>query len=211
MSNAICPMPLAEIIRDVTGRKEETNPVKKLYREAFKADIGRWISACAVIGLSAGLLSKHPGQEMLAASAFNLAVASLHFFMLKVPVRPSGSTDPRPPIWYMIILAASTVLWLAAFIVIFVFRNPSQHNDSGIEKRRAGFLDDVGTGTVAMVENLSIACGCFGICAFLFCVYQWSVVHRLLTTRFKKSEMREAYRKKNKTGTEKHEKNGTEV
>ncbi|RSL37949.1 hypothetical protein CEP53_015329 [Fusarium sp. AF-6] len=211
MSNAMCPMPLAEIIRDVSGRKGETNPIKKLYREAFKADIGRWISACAVIGLTAGLLSKHPGQDRLAASAFNLAVASLHFFMFKVPVRPSDSTDPRPPIWYMVILAVSTVLWLAAFIVIFVFRNPSQHDDSGVEKRRAGFLDDVGTGTVAMVENLSIACGCFGICAFLFCVYQWSVVHRLLTTRFKKSEIREAYRKKNKTEPEKHEKNRTEV
>lgn len=74
MSNAICPMPLAEIIRDVTGRKEETNPIKQLHREAFKADIGRWISACAVIGLAAGLISKHPSQGMLAASAFNLAV-----------------------------------------------------------------------------------------------------------------------------------------
>ncbi|KAJ4314509.1 hypothetical protein N0V84_008850 [Fusarium piperis] len=211
MSNAICPMPLAEIIRDVTGRKEETNPVKKLYREASKADIGRWISACAVIGLAAGLLSKHPGQEMLAASAFNLAVGSLHFFMLKVPVRPRGSTDPRPPIWYMVVLAASTVLWLAAFIVIFVFRNPSEHDDSGLEKRRTGFVNDVGTGTVAMVENLSIACGCFGICAFLFCVYQWSVVHRLLTTRFRKSEMREAYGKKTKKEPEKHEQIGAEV
>lgn len=67
-------MPLGEIFRDMLGREKETNPVKRLYDDAFKADIGRWIASCAVIGLSAGIISKHPGHNLLAASAYNLAV-----------------------------------------------------------------------------------------------------------------------------------------
>lgn len=67
-------MPLGEIVRDMLGKEKETNPVKRLYDDAFKADIGRWIASCAVIGLSAGIISKHPGHNLLAASAYNLAV-----------------------------------------------------------------------------------------------------------------------------------------
>jgi hypothetical protein len=74
MSSPICPIPLAEIFRDILGKEKETNKVKILYDDAFKADIGRWISSCAVIGLAAGIISKNPGQGLLAASAYNLAV-----------------------------------------------------------------------------------------------------------------------------------------
>jgi hypothetical protein len=74
MSSPICPMPLGEIVRDMLGKEKETNAVKKLYDDAFRADIGRWTASCAVIGLSAGIISKHPGHNLLAASAYNLAV-----------------------------------------------------------------------------------------------------------------------------------------
>ncbi|EXA47002.1 hypothetical protein FOVG_04270 [Fusarium oxysporum f. sp. pisi HDV247] len=196
MSSPICPMPLGEIVRDMLGKEKETNPVKRLYDDAFKADIGKWIASCAVIGLSAGIMSKHPGHNLLAASAYNLAVGALHFFAFKIPVRPQGLSNPRPPIWYVLILALSTVMWLAALTVIFVLREDiDAYNESSLGKRRTGFVGDISTGTVAMLDNLSIACGCFGICAFLFCVYQWFVVHYLYSTRFKKTEMRDGYRK----------------
>jgi hypothetical protein len=176
-------MPLGEIVRDMLGKEKETNPVKRLYDDAFKADIGRWIASCAVIGLSAGIISKHPGHNLLAASAYNLAVVgsltciyiykladqtqgALHFFAFKIPVRPQGLSNPRPPIWYVLILALSTVMWLAALTVIFVLREDiDAYNESSLGKRRTGFVGDISTGTVAMLDNLSIACGCFGICA----------------------------------------------
>ncbi|KAF4471212.1 hypothetical protein FALBO_1857 [Fusarium albosuccineum] len=206
MSSAICPMPLGEIVRDVLGKEKETNPVKKLYHEAFKADIARWISACAVIGLAAGIISKDPSKKLLAAAAYNLAVGSLHFFMFKVPVSPQSSTNPRPPIWYLLILAISTAMWVAAFIAMFVIRDFSDESEEPtLEKRRTGVLGEVSTGTVAMLQNLSLACGCFGICAFLFCIYQWFVVHQLFTTRFRKSEIRQGYRKMKKLEPEKDE------
>ncbi|KAF4947682.1 hypothetical protein FSARC_13908, partial [Fusarium sarcochroum] len=173
MSNAICPMPLGEIFRDILGKEKETNPVKKLYDDAFKADIGRWIASCAVIGLAAGIISKNPGHEMLAASAYNLAVGSLHFFVFKIPVSPQGLNNPKPPMWCNLILGISSAMWLAALIVVFVMReNIDAYEDSSLEKRRTGFVGEISTGAVAMLDNLAIACGCFGICSFLFCVYQ---------------------------------------
>ncbi|KAH7197871.1 uncharacterized protein B0J16DRAFT_29476 [Fusarium flagelliforme] len=196
MSSPICPMPLGEIVRDMLGKEKETNPVKKLYNDAFKADIGRWIAACAVIGLAAGIISKEPGQGLLAASAYNLAVGALHFFAPKIPVSPQGLTNPRPPMWYSLILAVSSAMWLSALVVMFVVREDIKaYEESQHEKRRTGFVGEVSTGAIAMLDNLTIACGCFGVCAFLFCLYQWFVVYYLHSTRFTKTEMREGYRK----------------
>lgn len=94
MSSPICPMPLGEIVRDMLGREKETNPVKRLYDDTFKADIGRWIASCAVIGLSAGIISKHPGHNLLAASAYNLAVVgSLTCIHIKACWPNSGSSS----------------------------------------------------------------------------------------------------------------------
>jgi hypothetical protein len=68
--------------------------------------------------------------------------------------------------WYNIVLAASTAMWLAALVVMFVMREDiSAYKDSQHEKRRTGFVGDISEGTVAMLDNLTIACGCFGICA----------------------------------------------
>ncbi|RGP63015.1 hypothetical protein FLONG3_10060 [Fusarium longipes] len=148
MSSPLCPMPLGEIVRDMLGKEKETNPVKSLYHDAFKADIGRWIASCAVIGLAAGIISKNPGQGLLAASAYNLAVGALHFFAVKIPVSPQSMTNPRPPMWYSLILAASTAMWLAALVVMFVKRGD-------VDAYRDSWL----------MDNLTIACGCFGVCA----------------------------------------------
>jgi hypothetical protein len=91
---------------------------------------------------------------------------ALHFFAFKIPVKPQGRNNPRPPIWYVLILALSTLMWLAALTVIFVLREDiDAYNESNLDKRRTGFVGDISTGTVAMLDNLGIACGCFGICA----------------------------------------------
>ncbi|KAL6923123.1 hypothetical protein FSHL1_000373 [Fusarium sambucinum] len=199
MSSPICPIPLAEIFRDITGKEKETNKVKILYDDAFKADIGRWIASCAVIGLAAGIISKNPGQGLLAASAYNLAVGALHFFAVKIPVSPQSMTNPRPPMWYNLLLAASTAMWLAALVVMFVKRDDiSAYKESNHEKRRTGLVGEISEGSVAMLDNLTIACGCFGVCAFLFCLYQWFVVYYLHSTNFRKVEIREGFRKINK-------------
>ncbi|RGP74921.1 hypothetical protein FSPOR_1094 [Fusarium sporotrichioides] len=200
MSNPVCPIPLAEIFRDILGKEKETNKVKILYDDAFKADIGRWIASCAVIGLAAGIISKSPSQGLLVASAYNLAVGALHFFAVKIPVSPQSMTNPRPPMWYNLVLAASTAMWLAALVVMFVMREDiSAYQESNHEKRRTGFVGEISEGPVAMLDNLSIACGCFGVCAFLFCVYQWFVVYYLHSTNFRKVEVREGFRKIDKT------------
>ena len=68
--------------------------------------------------------------------------------------------------WYNLILAISSAIWLAALIVMFVLReNIDAYEDSNLEKRRTGFVGEISTGAVAILNNLAIACGCFGICS----------------------------------------------
>jgi Na+/melibiose symporter-like transporter len=98
--------------------------------------------------------------------------------------------------WYSLILAVSSAMWLSALVVMFVMREDIKaYEESQHEKRRTGLVGEISTGTIAMLDNLAIACGCFGVCAFLFCLYQWFVVYYLHSTRFTKTEMREGYRK----------------
>ncbi|CAG2007203.1 unnamed protein product [Fusarium graminearum] len=75
-------------------------------------------------------------------------------------------TDPRPPMWYDLLLAASTAMWLAALVVMFVKRvDISAYKESNHEKRRTGLVGEISEGAVSMMDNLTIACGCFGVCA----------------------------------------------
>lgn len=68
--------------------------------------------------------------------------------------------------WYSLILAVSTAMWLSALVVMFVKReNIKAYEESQHEKRRTGFVGEVSTGAIAMLDNLAIACGCFGVCA----------------------------------------------
>lgn len=55
---------------------EEKNPVELRYDQLTNARIGRWLSAAIVLGLAAGVISKHPGSLLLAASAVNIAIVS---------------------------------------------------------------------------------------------------------------------------------------
>ncbi|KAH7171433.1 hypothetical protein EDB81DRAFT_910227 [Dactylonectria macrodidyma] len=188
----VCPLYMdspSQIYRDLTGREEEKNPIKKLYNRLFRADVGRWISACAVVALSAGVISQQPGPKMLASAAYNLAIA--------MPVSPQGMLNPRPPTWYMIFLVISIFKWMSAFIVMFVIRVSENPDDVyRLEKRRAGDGFTIAdTGPLGILESMTIACGCFGVISLLFCFYQCYVVHQLFTTGYKKSEMREGYRK----------------
>jgi hypothetical protein len=53
---------------------EEKNPVELRYDQLMNARIGRWFSAAILLGLAAGIISKHPGKLLLAASAINIAI-----------------------------------------------------------------------------------------------------------------------------------------
>lgn len=67
-----------DIAKEIVGVEDDTNPIKKLYDGAFRAGIGRWICSLAVVGLSAGIISRHPGPRMMGAAGYNLAVVCIY-------------------------------------------------------------------------------------------------------------------------------------
>jgi hypothetical protein len=54
--------------------EKETNPIKKLYDQAWNAGFGRWICTILVLGLSAAIISKTPASPLRSAASYNLAV-----------------------------------------------------------------------------------------------------------------------------------------
>lgn len=97
----------------------------------------------------------------------------MHVFLPGPVATGRAVTDPRPPLWYYNILILSTVAWLSAFPLIFAFSDPdedayvifevSPDNDT---RRRGLFGLALGAGqsTLAVLENISLACGVMGIC-----------------------------------------------
>jgi hypothetical protein len=58
------------------GQEKETNPLKRTYDSLSNYIVAGWIMAIVVLGLSAGIVSKHPGAPLRAAAAYNLALVS---------------------------------------------------------------------------------------------------------------------------------------
>lgn len=68
--------------------------------------------------------------------------------------------------WYLAILTISPMMWAAAFIAMFVvYESGDDYEAFRLEERRLGTLREVGGGALAMLENIALACACFGVVA----------------------------------------------
>ncbi|KAK5995473.1 hypothetical protein PT974_03881 [Cladobotryum mycophilum] len=171
---------------------QELNPVTRLYDHALNAGGGRWLCSIIVLGLSAGIISKHPPKLLLAASAFNLAVACLHFLLMGPLTRPRSPTDARPPNWYIILLLASTLLWIAA--MSFIFAAYSDWKEYAIvDLHKRVIIIDIANGAMDILENITVACGCFSVSAFICCFAQWIAVYRISYGKFSEQDIAQSY------------------
>ncbi|ROT42853.1 hypothetical protein SODALDRAFT_327010 [Sodiomyces alkalinus F11] len=180
------------------GKKaKETNPVLILYDRAFNMGAGRWLSGAFVLGFSAGIISKKPTGMLLAVSTYNLACASLHVFLVGPTIKPISPSNMKPPAWYFVVLSASSIMWLIAFPLMFVVRSDAeQYVVLDLRKRAAiGHIAGLGLDTIQALENITMACACFGVSAFILCLAQWYYVFKIVRGSFKTEEMREAFEK----------------
>ncbi|KAF7171423.1 hypothetical protein CNMCM6106_005800 [Aspergillus hiratsukae] len=127
--------------------------------------LGLWISAVVVLGLSAGVISKTPPGALRSAASYNLAVSALEFFLAFGSItKPVSPTNARPPAWFIVILAFTTMMWAAAFPLMFVMRsNRDMYEVVNLDKRVV--VISTGTGVVSVLQNITIACGCMGVSA----------------------------------------------
>jgi hypothetical protein len=87
-------------------------------------------------------------------------------FPLGPAAKPIAANNVRPPNWFLIVLSISTLVWIAGTSLMFAvvstddkyaIFDPSRHVARGV-----GTLIGAGTGTLALLENITIACGCMG-------------------------------------------------
>ncbi|KAH1353325.1 hypothetical protein KXX63_002223 [Aspergillus fumigatus] len=175
--------------RSASGNKDDGSPVGDLYSKIATGGFGLWISAVIVLGLSAGIISKTPPSALRSAASYNLAVAALEFFLaLSSITKPVSPTKTRSPARFIIILAFTTMMWGAAFPLMFVTRsNRETYKVINLDKR---VLVSFGTGVVGILQNITIACACLGVSAFIFVLYQWYCLCRLFLGKFTPEEIR---------------------
>ncbi|CAH0036594.1 unnamed protein product [Clonostachys rhizophaga] len=174
--------------------KPNDGPVKSVYDKLFNLAVGRWIVSVINLGLAAGILSKKPGEKMFVAAAYNIAVGGLHILLIFGPwIGPRARNSPLPPRWYYILIAISTPLWLSALIVMFVFRESDGKYEIINRRSLWGGLKDIAGNTITILENISIACGCMGVCAILFNIIQCYYIFKLQRAKFSAEELEEGY------------------
>ncbi|PKX88666.1 uncharacterized protein P174DRAFT_516307 [Aspergillus novofumigatus IBT 16806] len=173
----------------VSGNKDDdAGPVGDLYSKIDTGGFGLWVCAVVVLGLSAGIISKTPPGPLRSAASYNLAVSALEFFLAF-----SSFTKPAPA-RFIIILAFTTIMWGAAFPLMFVMRSDRDtYKVINLDKR---VLLSIGTGVASILQNITIACGCLGVSTFIFILYQWSCVCRLSLGKFNPEEIRQAYERR---------------
>jgi hypothetical protein len=88
----------------------------------------------------------------------------LEFFLAFSSItKPVSPTNARPPARFIIILAFTTMMWGAAFPLMFVTRsNRDTYKVINLDKR---VVLSIGTGIAGVLQNITIACGCLGVSA----------------------------------------------
>ncbi|KAH6692225.1 hypothetical protein F5X68DRAFT_250411 [Plectosphaerella plurivora] len=184
-------------------QEKESNATKRRYDDMWQAGLARWISSIVVLGLAAGIISKGPGSPLLEITAINLACASLHFFLLGPVVAPRSPTDPRPPPWYLAVLAVSSVMWTAVSAAMFaVLSYSDEYVVVDLDKRSFGGVVASGIGagvtSVELLKNLTVGCACCGVAALMSCLLQWWYVYKLFTKPATEEDVRDCYARLNK-------------
>ncbi|RHZ46499.1 uncharacterized protein CDV56_104042 [Aspergillus thermomutatus] len=141
--------------RPVSSNKDDNNgPVGDLYSKIITGGFGLWVSAVVVLGLSAGIISKSPPSP--------LRPRPLTIWRRSI-TKPVSCTNARPREMFIVILAFTTLMWGAAFPLMFVMR--SNHGTYEIINPDKRVVLSIGTGIVSALQNITIACACLGVSA----------------------------------------------
>ncbi|KAF4153793.1 hypothetical protein CNMCM6936_009545 [Aspergillus lentulus] len=128
-----------------TGNKDDdAGPVGDPYSKIATGGFSLWASAVVVLGLSAGLISKTPPA----------------FSSITKPVSP---TNAKPLARFFVILIFTTMMWEAAFPLMFVMR--SNRDTSKVITFDKRVLLSVGTGAAIALQDITLSCACLGVSA----------------------------------------------
>ncbi|CBF69836.1 predicted protein [Aspergillus nidulans FGSC A4] len=169
------------------------SPVKHYHERRSSFAVGIWILSILVLGLAAAVVAKAPASPLRSSASYNVAVASLQFFLFFLAgSKPVSTTDARPPKAGTITLVISTLIWAAAFPIMFIFASEDDRYAVVDFDKRVLALD-IGTGVVSGLENITLACGAFGASIFLCIIFQWYYTAQLYRGHFTRDHIEAAY------------------
>ncbi|KAL4992251.1 hypothetical protein BDW68DRAFT_173258 [Aspergillus falconensis] len=169
------------------------NPVKHYHERRNSFAVGIWFISMLVLGLAAAVVAKAPPSPLRSAASYNVAVASLQFLIFFLgSSKPKSATEARPSRAGTITLVISSLIWAAAFPVMFIFSSEDDRYAVVDFNKRALALD-VGAGVVSGLENITLACGAFGASIFLCLLFQWYYTIRLYGGNFTQDHIEAAY------------------
>ncbi|KAL4754666.1 hypothetical protein BDW72DRAFT_116591 [Aspergillus terricola var. indicus] len=169
------------------------NPVKHYHERRSSLAVGIWILSILVLGLAAAVVAKAPPSPLRSSASYNVAAASLQFFLFfSTGSKPVSTTDARPPKVGTITLVISTLIWAAAFPVMFIFSSEDDRYAVVDFDKRVLALD-IGMGVVSGLENITLACGASGASIFFCIIIQWYYTIRLYQGHFTRDHIEAAY------------------
>ncbi|CAH0050995.1 unnamed protein product [Clonostachys solani] len=140
------------------------NIILMQYCRAAVAGILRWITSCAILGMTASCLAyEATPKQARAAIIYNLVCACLHIPLLGPFPLPVSETKLRPRPWYAVVLAVSTLMWPAAAGTLFAYLFSLSHDKSPINTRIR-------------------VCAALDITNIVLCVIQWTMIFKVKKT-----------------------------
>ncbi|CAH0035430.1 unnamed protein product [Clonostachys rhizophaga] len=140
------------------------NIIVMQYCRAAVAGILRWMTSCAILGMTASCLAHEATpKEARAAIILNLVCACLHIPLLGPFPLPVSETKLRPRPWYAAVLAVSTLMWPAAAGILFANLFSLGREKSPIDTRLR-------------------VCAALDIANIALCALQWTMIFKVKKT-----------------------------
>ncbi|KAL3465021.1 hypothetical protein BJX64DRAFT_285888 [Aspergillus heterothallicus] len=161
------PPLLKSLLLTALGKSPNTGPRYQLQPIPI---VLSWISAAAVLGLSAFIVARAQSSYLRNAAVFNLILGAagtlLHLGLdIRFPVSRSRS-DPRPSIGSCAYIVTKGIVWSLAAAAIFVSAAAYEESGSHLSKRKGGRGGGGGRGSrgsggigPATPESVAVVCG----------------------------------------------------
>ncbi|POR37014.1 Uncharacterized protein TPAR_02786 [Tolypocladium paradoxum] len=173
--------------------------IARVYGNASLFGLIRWLLSIAVLGSAGRVVAVGAGiPSVLPLAGYSIACASLNVLLVLAhsAMKPASPTTPRPAGWYVALLVASPVLWVAAVatgldMIVLTKDHSSERDPDAITycgKFASGPCHPDTDPTP--VFKAAVFCTSFSFAALLSCIVQCYHLSKLKRDNFTPEEIR---------------------
>ncbi|KAL2822091.1 hypothetical protein BJX63DRAFT_427436 [Aspergillus granulosus] len=187
---------LKTLIAIAMGKSPDTG--KRYQTQQFPVIIS-WMSAAAVLGLSAFIVAETAPSWLFGAAIFNMILAAAGILLtlgldLRFPV-PKSQSDPRPSTGSYIYIVVKGIVWSLAAAAIFIASTTYEPSHFSKRKGRGGGGGGRGSGSIgpATPQSAAIGCGFLDGLIVVCTLFYWKFPAKALFRRYSEHETRRMY------------------